>query len=77
MLVEPTLLDVALQAAAKVNFPKDRIFLFSDEPCEVIHGIQDWSTFLGTSEEARDWKWRTMSNEESRTRTAVLNYSSG
>lgn len=77
ILVEPVLLDIALEAANLAKFSKDRIFLFSDEPCQPIRGIQDWSTFLGTAEEAQQWKWERMSEEESRTRTAVLNYSSG
>lgn len=77
ILVDPGLLGNALKAADKVGFPHDRIFLFSDQPCGTQEGVQDWSSFLSTPEAARDWQWHRMSPEESRTKTAVLNYSSG
>lgn len=77
MLVDPGLLEGALKAADKVGFPRDRIFLFSDQPCKPQKGIDDWSSFLGTQAESKDWQWHRMSSEESKTRVAVLNYSSG
>ncbi len=75
MLVDPSLLDIALQGAEKAGFPKDRIYLFNDEECQSTNGLKDWRALLGPSEETQSW--RRMSTEESKTRTAVLNYSSG
>jgi 4-coumarate--CoA ligase len=77
ILVDPSLLDNALAAADKVGFPHECIFLFLDEPCKSQRGIQDWSSFLATEKAAEGWQWHRMSADESRTRTAVLNYSSG
>jgi 4-coumarate--CoA ligase len=77
MLVEPPLLKVALEAAQRINFPKDKIYLFSDSPCRQTAGIQDWSTLLPSLEDSEKWQWHKMSPQESRTRVAVLNYSSG
>ncbi|KAG8627719.1 hypothetical protein KVT40_003592 [Elsinoe batatas] len=59
ILVEPPYLPTVLEAAKKSNFPRDRVFLFSDSSCSPTDGVKDWSSFLP------------------RTRTAVLNYSSG
>lgn len=75
MLVDPSLLDIALLGAEKAGFPKDRIYLFDDEECQSRNGLTDWRTLLGSLEDAQPW--RRMSMEESKTRTAVLNYSSG
>lgn len=77
LLIDPTLLDVALEGASKANFPKDRIFLFSDDPCEPVKGLKDWHSILGSEEEAKSWRWRSMSSDEAINRTAVLNFSSG
>lgn len=77
IFVEPKFIDIVLQAAQKAKFPKDRIFLFSDEQCESVQGIQDWRTMLGSKQEAEQWRWKSMTPQESKTRTAVLNYSSG
>lgn len=77
ILVDPAFLSVVLQAADKVNFPHDRIFLFNDEPCQTTNGVRDWSALLGSEQESADWQWHQMTPEESKSRVAVLNYSSG
>jgi acyl-CoA synthetase (AMP-forming)/AMP-acid ligase II len=77
ILVEPAFVDTVLKAAERVGVSRDRIFLFGDRPCETKQGIKDWRTMLGSEEEAKHWQWHRMTPEESRTRTAVLNYSSG
>ncbi|KAK3707633.1 hypothetical protein LTR37_011981 [Vermiconidia calcicola] len=77
IFAEPPFLDTVLKAADKVGLSRDRIFLFDDKPCEAQQGVQDWQRILGSEKEAERWQWRRMSPEESRTRTAVLNYSSG
>lgn len=77
ILVEPSLLPTLLEAATKSNFPKDRIFLFSDKPTEAIQGIPDWRSFLISEKETETWNRKLLSAEESRTIIAALNYSSG
>jgi len=77
VLIEPKFLDVVLKAAQKNSFPRERIYLFSDEPCQQQHGVKDWRTLLGSEQEAQQWQWHRMSSQESKTRVAVLNYSSG
>lgn len=77
MLVDPQLLDTALDAAKDCDFPTARMFLFDDVPCQSMSSIRDWRSFLGTYEEARIWRWYSMSAGEAQQKTAVLNYSSG
>ena len=77
ILVEPEFLETVLKAAEKAGLPRERIFLFSDKPCESKHGVKDWRTMIGSEEESEHWQWHRMSPHESKTRTAVLNYSSG
>ncbi len=77
IFVQPQYLDVVLGAAAKSGVPRSRIFLFSDRGCSSKQGILDWRSMLGSEEESRRWQWHRMTAEESQSRTAVLNYSSG
>lgn len=77
ILVDPSLLDNLLKAADQVQFPRDKIYLFLDEPCKPQKGIRDWSAFLPSQKAAESWQWHRMSAEESGANTAVLNYSSG
>ena len=77
IFVEPQFLDIVLQAAEKNGLSKDRIFLFSDRDCRTTKGIRDWRTIIGSENEARGHRWLRMSAQESKTTTAVLNYSSG
>lgn len=77
LLVEPMFLETVLEAAEKAGLSRDRIYLFSDKPCETNQGVKDWRTLLGSEEEAKKWHWHRMTSQESRTTTAALNYSSG
>ena len=77
VFVEPQFLDVVLQAAEKNGVGKERIFLFGDRELQSVQGVRDWRTILGSEEEASRYQWRRMSAQESKTTTAVLNYSSG
>ncbi|KAK3057473.1 hypothetical protein LTR09_001657 [Extremus antarcticus] len=77
IFVEPQYLDTVLKAAEKTGVSRDRIFLFNDRPCEAVQGIRDWRSILGSEQEAEQWQWHRMSPVESKSRTAVLNYSSG
>lgn len=77
LLVEPQYLDIVLQAASKSKFPRERIYLFDDKPSKAQNGVKCWTTMLGSESESKNWQWHRMSPEESKTRIAVLNYSSG
>lgn len=71
------MLKVTLEACNKTKFPRERIFLFSDEECEPQQGLKDWRSILASPQEAESWKWRRLNDEESAETVAVLNYSSG
>ena len=77
ILVDPLLLKTALEAADKAKFPRGRILLFSDDESLPTQGLKDWRTMLGSPEESEKWQWTSLNAEQSKTRTAVLNYSSG
>lgn len=77
VFVEPQFLDIVLQAADKNGISRKRIFLLSDRVCEPLRDVQDWRTILGSENEAEKHQWHRMSAQESKTTTAVLNYSSG
>lgn len=77
ILVEPSLLPSLLEAASRTNFPKDRIFLFSDKETGTIQGISDWREILPSVSKAESGNWRALDAKQSRTMVAALNYSSG
>ena len=77
ILVEPTLLNTAIAAAAEAGFPRERLFLFDDQECSDTGGVRDWRTMLAGEIESENWWWRTLSHEEASRKIAVLNYSSG
>ncbi|KAA6414732.1 MAG: 4-coumarate- ligase [Lasallia pustulata] len=77
MLVDPLLLKFALEAADKAKFPRDCIFLFSDDEYLPTQGLKDWRTMLASAEESEKWQWESFNAVQSKNRTAVLNYSSG
>ncbi|KAL2867775.1 acyl--CoA ligase [Aspergillus lucknowensis] len=78
LLVHPTLVETAVDAARRAGLPKDRIFLFSDnvEPIPPVNGIVDWKDMIGTEEEGNSWRWDEMVTT-STTTIATINYSSG
>ncbi len=77
LLVHPSALTTALAAAKIAGLRKEHIFLFSDVDCGEIDGIRDWRSMLGTIELSQSWQWQHLTFEESKRRTAVINYSSG
>ncbi|EPE06687.1 4-coumarate- ligase [Ophiostoma piceae UAMH 11346] len=78
ILVHPTLLNTALEAAPKAKVPRCNIFLFSDVENETIDGVQDWRRGLaGSDEDAARYTWPEFSPDESTTTVATINYSSG
>ena len=77
ILAHPTMLENALAAAEKVGMSKKRIFLFDDERCKPMHGIQDWRDMIASPEEAEKYRWRKLSPDEAVNTVATINYSSG
>ncbi|KAF2669325.1 4-coumarate-CoA ligase [Microthyrium microscopicum] len=77
LFVHPTMVETALAAAQKAGLPRERIYLFSDRPSRPIDGIKDWRELIGTPEEARKYKWKTLYPEEAMKTIATINYSSG
>ncbi|KAM4055977.1 AMP-binding enzyme [Hirsutella rhossiliensis] len=77
ILVHPTVLEPALEAAAQVGLPKDRIFQFSDKACQTRHGVDDWTAMIGTRQQGDGWQWPTLGTGEAARALAAINYSSG
>ncbi|RDW65640.1 acyl--CoA ligase [Aspergillus mulundensis] len=76
ILVHPSLVTTAVAAAARVGIHRERMFLFDDCPRETVDGVSDWRSFIGSEEEASQWKWDSMV-DTSTTTVATINYSSG
>lgn len=77
MLVHPSKLDTALEAADKAGVPRSRVFLFDEEAAPETKGVKDWRSMIGSVEEAVTWRWEKFDGKQASTTTAVLNYSSG
>lgn len=77
IFVHPTLIKTALAAAKGAGLPDGRVFLFSDEPNALLEGCKDWRTILPSPEEANAYNFPVLSEEESTTTTATVNFSSG
>lgn len=77
ILVHPSLLEVAIDAAENCGLSKEGIYQFSNRPTAVLHGVQDWRALLSSPEEAEIFKWKPMTEAESATTIATINYSSG
>ncbi|KAI1334531.1 4-coumarate-CoA ligase [Xylariaceae sp. FL0016] len=77
ILPHPDYIETAIAAAAKADFPKSRIFQFSDEANALSHGIEDWRSFIGTESEGQSYRWPVLSPYESKNTVATINYSSG
>jgi 4-coumarate--CoA ligase len=77
LLVHPSLLKTAKEAAKNCGVPESRIFQFSDRPTMPIDGTPDWREMIGTAEEAESYRWKEMNPVEAKTTVATVNYSSG
>jgi 4-coumarate--CoA ligase len=77
LLVHPSLAKNAVAAAQKAGLPDDRVFLFSDVSNTPTAGCRDWREFLPSAAEADAYSFPQMSEKESTTITATVNYSSG
>lgn len=77
ILVHPSKVEAVLEAAKKLNFPKDHIFQFSEVVMPPRDGILDWTAILTSAEEAEGWHWPELTPEQARSTIATVNYSSG
>lgn len=71
VIVEPDLVETCLEAAAKVDLPRERILLFADADG---HGLKSWRSLLACGE--IDWP-RMNDTATAKATTAALLYSSG
>lgn len=77
MLVHPTLVHTAIEAAKRTVLSTDMLFLFGDQESEPLNGIQDWRSMLSSPADADLWKWKSLSPEQAVKQVATLNFSSG
>ena len=77
VLAHPSAAQNIVAAADTVGLPKSHLFLFSESKCEESHGLRDWTSMLGTVQEGQTWRWRRLTCEETKSKMATLNYSSG
>ncbi|PGH11413.1 hypothetical protein AJ79_04914 [Helicocarpus griseus UAMH5409] len=77
VLVHPSLVGTAIKAAKQINFPRNRLYLFSDHRNNAVHGIKDWRSLTGSFEQGERYTWHRMNEKEAETTLATLNYSSG
>ncbi|KAL1596476.1 hypothetical protein SLS60_009122 [Paraconiothyrium brasiliense] len=77
ILAHPSLANNAVAAARKSGLPDGRVFLFSDVPNTPTADCGDWREFLPSTEDADAYNFPQLSEEESTTTIATVNYSSG
>ncbi|OAL57412.1 acetyl-CoA synthetase-like protein [Pyrenochaeta sp. DS3sAY3a] len=77
ILAHPTLVDTAIEAAKGAGLPDGRVFLFSEVPNAPVKGCKDWREFLPSPAEGDAYNFPVLSEVESTTTTATVNYSSG
>ncbi|KAI0016175.1 AMP-binding enzyme [Xylariomycetidae sp. FL0641] len=73
-------MGIALEAAAEVGLPRDRIYSFDDTafdktPGESQHGVRHWTSLHASEEEAAKFDW--IEPVDPKETTCCLNYSSG
>ncbi|KAL3462613.1 hypothetical protein BJX64DRAFT_299383 [Aspergillus heterothallicus] len=87
LLVHPDFVSTAVRAADTVGLPRERIFLFSDEPRSEVRSdecpdVRDWKAMIGSEAEGETWKWDAMIDDDgdgnvAASTVATVNYSSG
>lgn len=81
LIVHPSQLDIALEAASEAGLSKDRVFVWDDgydtynEQGRGKDGCKHWSTLMSSVEEAKKFQWKD--DKSVLNDTIVLNYSSG
>lgn len=77
LLVHPTYLEKALDAATRAGIPRSQIFQFSDEENPTRQGIPDWRVMAATAAQGEVYRWPGLSPDESQRTVATISYSSG
>lgn len=77
LLVHPSMVKNAVEAAKASGLPKDRIFQFDDKLCDQAEGVQDWTAMLASESDAQPYQWKKLHGEEAVRTVATINYSSG
>lgn len=79
ILAHPSLVKTTIAAAKAAGLPNGRVFLFSDRPNAIIEGVEavDWRTMIANPADADRYKWHKMTEQESMSTIATVNYSSG
>lgn len=77
IFAHPSLASTAVAAAKGAGLPAGRVFLFSDETNAPVEGCNDWRDILPSPAEGDAYQFPVMSEKESTTTTATVNFSSG
>ncbi|KFY17770.1 hypothetical protein V491_04936 [Pseudogymnoascus sp. VKM F-3775] len=77
ILVHPDILPLVVEAVTKTGLSNSKIFQFSDVVCTPVLGIPDWRLLLGAECGVDEYVWPSFTPEESLTKVATINYSSG
>jgi 4-coumarate--CoA ligase len=74
--VHPSLISTAKAAAAKSGVDV-QLYAFSDRETGAVDGLPDWRSIWASIDEGESWTWKKLSEEESQTQIAAINFSSG
>lgn len=77
VLVHPDFVPLVVEAVAKIGLSNSKIFQFSDVECTPVLGIPDWRVLLHSECGVNEYAWPSFTPEESLTKVATINYSSG
>ncbi|USW55490.1 Putative AMP-dependent synthetase/ligase, AMP-binding, AMP-binding enzyme domain, ANL [Septoria linicola] len=78
VLAHPSLVKNDVEAAEKAG-TNPKIYQFTDDDAMLtdVSGVKDWRHMLGSETEARTYRWKEMTAEESVNTVATINFSSG
>ncbi|KFZ08896.1 hypothetical protein V502_09073 [Pseudogymnoascus sp. VKM F-4520 (FW-2644)] len=77
VLVHPDFVPLVVEAVAKIGLSSSKIFQFSDVECTPVLEIPDWRVLLHSECGVNEYAWPSFTPEESLTKVATINYSSG
>ena len=83
LLTTTASLDVALEAADEINFPRNRVFAFDsgretfDGTTKPVQGVRPWTDLIASPQKGESYRWPVITNRKDLNRLIVLNYSSG
>ncbi|KFY17772.1 hypothetical protein V492_00393 [Pseudogymnoascus sp. VKM F-4246] len=77
VLVHPDFLPLSVEAAANTSLSDLKIFQFTDVECTPVLGVPDWRVLFDTKFGVDEYAWPSFTPEESLTKVATINYSSG